>query len=68
MVAAPLLTSTVPIDLPNANVAAAAADTKPLEISVNRAGEIWIGDEAYQSPKSCQSCRLSPRPAMTSAF
>ena len=47
MVAAPLLTSTVPIDLPNANAAAAAADTKPLEISVNRAGEIWIGDEAY---------------------
>lgn len=47
MVAAPLLTSTVPIDLPNANAATTAADTKPLEVSVNQAGEIWIGDEPY---------------------
>jgi biopolymer transport protein TolR len=47
MVAAPLLTSTVPIDLPKANAAVTAAETKPLEVSVNRAGEIWIGDEAY---------------------
>lgn len=46
MVAAPMLTSTVPIDLPTANAAATAAETKPLEISVNREGEIYIGDEA----------------------
>jgi biopolymer transport protein TolR len=47
MVAAPLLTSTVPIDLPNSNAGATAADTKPLEISVNQAGEVWIGDEPF---------------------
>ncbi|RFC67813.1 MULTISPECIES: ExbD/TolR family protein [Mesorhizobium] len=47
MVAAPLLTSTVPIDLPKANAATTAAETKPLEVSVNREGEIWIGDESY---------------------
>ena len=47
MVAAPLLTSTVPIDLPEANASSTAADTKPIEVSINRAGEIWIGDEAY---------------------
>ncbi len=46
MVAAPMLTSTVPIDLPTANAASTAAETKPLEISVNRSGEIFIGDEA----------------------
>jgi len=47
MVAAPMLTSTVPIDLPEANAASTAAETKPIEVSVNRAGEIWIGDETY---------------------
>ncbi|MCO5064719.1 MAG: protein TolR [Rhizobiaceae bacterium] len=47
MVAAPLLTSTVPIDLPKANAATTATETKPLEVSVNREGEIWIGDESY---------------------
>jgi len=47
MVAAPLLTSTVPIDLPNANAAAMSAETKPLEISVKQTGEVWIGDEPY---------------------
>ncbi len=47
MVAAPLLTSTVPIDLPEASAPSAATDTKPLEVSVNKAGEVWIGDETY---------------------
>ena len=47
MVAAPLLTSTVPIDLPTVSAASTAAETKPLEISVNQAGEVYIGDEAY---------------------
>ena len=48
MVAAPLLTSSVPIDLPEAGAPAAATDTKPIEVSVNKAGEIWIGDEPYE--------------------
>jgi biopolymer transport protein TolR len=47
MVAAPLLTVGVPIDLPETPGGKAAADTQPITISVNRAGEIWIGDEAY---------------------
>ncbi len=47
MVAAPLLTSSVPIDLPSVSAASTAAETKPLEISVNQAGEVYIGDQAY---------------------
>ena len=47
MVAAPLLTSTVPIDLPDANAAETAAETKPLEVSVSSNGEIHIGEESY---------------------
>lgn len=47
MVAAPLLTSTVPIDLPTASAAPAVTETKPLEISVKADGEFFIGDQAY---------------------
>jgi biopolymer transport protein TolR len=47
MVTAPLLTSTVPINLPEAGAPSAATEVKPIEVSVNKAGEIWIGDESY---------------------
>jgi biopolymer transport protein TolR len=44
MVAAPLLTVGVPIDLPETRAKALEGDTEPITISVNSAGEIFIQD------------------------
>jgi len=44
MVAAPLLTVGVPIDLPETRAKALEGDTEPITISVNAAGEIFIQD------------------------
>jgi len=44
MVAAPLLTVGVPIDLPETQATALEGDTEPITISVNSAGEIFIQD------------------------
>ena len=44
MVAAPLLTVGVPIDLPETSAKALEGDTEPITISVNAAGEIFIQD------------------------
>lgn len=46
MVAAPLLTVGVPIDLPETKAKALEGDTEPLTISVNAAGQIFIQDTA----------------------
>ncbi|MBO1079651.1 protein TolR [Roseomonas haemaphysalidis] len=42
MVAAPLMTSGVPIDLPKTNASALNQDSEPLTISVNAEGRIFI--------------------------
>lgn len=44
MVAAPLLTVGVPIDLPETKAKALEGDSEPLTISVNAAGQIFIQD------------------------
>ncbi|MEM5582952.1 protein TolR [Roseibium sp. AS2] len=44
MVAAPLLTVGVPIDLPETRAKALEGDTEPITISVNSAGEFFIQD------------------------
>ncbi len=45
MVAAPLLTSGVAVDLPNAEASPIAdEDNKPLEISITDAGEVYVGE------------------------
>ncbi|WP_305986885.1 protein TolR [Roseibium sp. MMSF_3544] len=44
MVAAPLLTVGVPIDLPETQAKALEGDTEPITISVNSTGEIFIQD------------------------
>ena len=46
MVAAPLLTVGVPIDLPETRAKALEGDTEPITISVNAAGEIYIQETA----------------------
>lgn len=44
MVAAPLLTVGVPIDLPETKAKALEGDTEPITISVNASGQIFIQD------------------------
>jgi len=44
MVTAPLLMVGVPLDLPKAKAAAITAPKQPIILSLNRAGEIFIGD------------------------
>ena len=46
MVAAPLLTVSVPINLPKSSAAQVAEPPQPLIVSVNAAGETFIGDNA----------------------
>ncbi|MBL0372459.1 protein TolR [Rhizobium sp. KVB221] len=46
MVAAPLMTVGVPIDLPETQAKEMNSDTKPITISVDKAGQIFFGDEA----------------------
>lgn len=46
MVSAPLLTSGVPIDLPQTNAPELAVEnSKPLTVTINPAGEIFLGEE-----------------------
>jgi TolR protein len=45
MVTAPLLTVGVPLDLPKSRAAELTEPKKPIIISLNRDGEVFIGDE-----------------------
>src|ERR1700712_3094673 len=45
MVAAPLLTVGVPIDLPQTKAKAINTEAKPITVSVTPAGDIFIGDK-----------------------
>ena len=45
MVTAPLLTASVNVDLPKAEAAPAPQDDKPLTISVDESGQIYLQDE-----------------------
>jgi biopolymer transport protein TolR len=46
MVTAPMLTSTIPVDLPITNSDPKPSDEKPIEVSINANGEIFIGNDA----------------------
>ena len=46
MVAAPMMTVGVPIDLPETQAKAMNADTQPITVSVNPAGEIYLQETA----------------------
>jgi biopolymer transport protein TolR len=45
MVAAPLLTSGVPIDLPQAKAGALNVDQKPIALSINDQGQLFVMDQ-----------------------
>ncbi|MBK1625064.1 MULTISPECIES: protein TolR [Afifella] len=51
MVAAPLLTVGVPIDLPETQAKAMDADTEPLTVSVNADGSIYLQEQEVSSDK-----------------
>jgi len=45
MVAAPLLTAGVPIDLPDSNAKAISdEDNKPLEVTITKEGDVFVGE------------------------
>ena len=46
MVAAPLLTAGVPVDLPKAKAKPLPQDSKPLEVSIDHEGAIFLADTA----------------------
>ncbi len=48
MVTAPLLTAGVPINLPDARAKALEQDAKPVAISLDAQGDIFIGDRAVE--------------------
>jgi biopolymer transport protein TolR len=45
MVAAPLMTTGVPIDLPETRAKEMNSDTKPVQISIDKTGQIFFGEE-----------------------
>jgi TolR protein len=49
MVTAPLLTVSVPLDLPKSRVTTLTEPKKPIIISLNRSGEVFIGNEWIDS-------------------
>ncbi len=50
MVTAPLMTSSVNVDLPKAQASSSPQDDKPLTVSVNAAGDIYLQDEKIDLP------------------
>lgn len=52
MVAAPLLTSGVPVDLPKSDAKAISdEDNKPIEITVSKDGKLYIGETEFEEKK-----------------
>lgn len=52
MVAAPLLTAGVPVDLPNSDAKPITEEeTKPIEITVDEGGKIYIGETEVQTDR-----------------
>jgi biopolymer transport protein TolR len=48
MVAAPMMTSGVPIDLPQTQAGALNAQTQPITISIKADGQVYIGESEIQ--------------------
>ena len=66
MVAAPLLTVGVPINLPKTSAAQVTQPQQPLVVSINEAGETFIGDKPVVGRRSegaaHDACRRRPDP------
>ena len=46
MISAPLLTAAVPLELPKTEASAASSQEKPITVSIQRNGEVFIDEEA----------------------
>ncbi len=51
MVAAPLLATGVPIDLPQTKAAALNVDKKPISVAIDPKGDIYVNDDPVQPDK-----------------
>ncbi|QCK88451.1 protein TolR [Phreatobacter aquaticus] len=59
MVAAPLMTVSVPIDLPQASARAAQQDKPPITVSVRQNGEIYVGEDKVDSAQLVERVRAT---------
>jgi len=59
MISAPLLTAAVPLELPKTEASAASAQEKPITVSIQRDGGVYIDEEPV--PFSDLSTRLQAR-------
>jgi biopolymer transport protein TolR len=50
MVTAPMMTSGVNVDLPKTDAKPLNTDAKPITVSINADGKIYLGDEAVELP------------------
>jgi biopolymer transport protein TolR len=63
MVAAPLLTVGVPIDLPQTKAKELNTEAKPITVSVTPAGDIFIGDQPVQLDGLVNAINAQPQAA-----
>ena len=63
MVAAPLLTVGVPIDLPQTKAKELNTEAKPITVSVTPAGDIFIGDQPVQLVGLVDAINAQPQAA-----
>ena len=61
MVAAPLLTSGVAVDLPQAKAGALNVEQKPVSVTIDDKGQVYLMDEPSPTPISSTNCGASPR-------
>ncbi|MFN3853128.1 MAG: protein TolR [Phreatobacter sp.] len=59
MIAAPLMTVSVPIDLPQASARAIQQDRPPITVSVRQNGEIYVGDNRVENGQLLERIRAS---------
>lgn len=50
MVTAPMITSSVQVNLPQANAKPSDADSKPITVSVNKSGQVYLDNSQIELP------------------
>ena len=68
MVTAPMITSGVNVNLPQANAKPVNSDAKPITITVNAQDQIYLQNSQVQLAKWSPHCSRSPRTIPTSGY